>query len=147
LADTDDISTKIRVQISPVTSSDADPDVSDDNFTIRGTLNLTQPSDAGFVWQVGQSYYINWTRSSATMGNVSLSYSANSGGDGYPYPIASNISSANLSYYWPIPDAMNLTGQPCGGYICNQMKVKITLMDNPEINDTSENTFYIVRVL
>ena len=50
-----------------------------------------------------------------------------------------------MTYPWTIPDAMNLTGQPCpdNGYKCNQMKIKVTPVDYSDVVDYSENPFYI----
>ncbi|RKY30980.1 MAG: hypothetical protein DRP68_05550, partial [Candidatus Omnitrophota bacterium] len=126
----DDISSSVRVKVLLVSDPTVN-DISDGDFSIKGNLVLTAPN-GGEEWEVETYQNITWDRLGESLGYVKLEYSVNDGADGYPYLIADNVDSGELSYSWLIPDAIG-----------NQVKVKITSMDDPDINDTSDNVFSI----
>ncbi|MBI4597904.1 MAG: hypothetical protein HY737_05840, partial [Candidatus Omnitrophica bacterium] len=126
--------------------------VRDPNFTgvvktsasvnnIYGVLTLTQPEDAGLVWNKGTSQEIKWT-GTGQVNPIKLEYY-----DGLAWqPIATLTAgqlatngNGNQTYVWnPIPDVKT-----------EAAKVRIT-HDNPSytsVTDTSTNTFSIRPVL
>ena len=108
-------------------------DISDSNFSIKGSLTITSPNAGTERWGVSTAQPITWTRNGASMGTVKLEYSKNAGLDGYPYAIAAAIASGALTYSWTIPDAIG-----------NQIRVKISAEADTSINDISDNNFSIV---
>ena len=106
-------------------------DESDREFAIKGSLRLISP-DGGEAWPVGSEQEIKWERFGESMQEVKLEYSKDAGRDNYPYLSASNLNSADLSYRWVIPaDASS------------EMRVKITLLDDPSTSDVSDRTFSV----
>ncbi|MBU2035425.1 MAG: GPI anchored serine-threonine rich family protein, partial [Candidatus Omnitrophica bacterium] len=129
----DDVSEVVKVRIEAVSDSGIN-DTSFDFFRIRGNLNLTSP-DGGENLTVGSNYYINWTRSATSMGNITLAYAMD--GENFTYPItevASGLPAAYTGQYlWnPIPDSIG-----------NNTKVKITLVTDANTTDLSQNLFRI----
>ncbi len=130
----DDIDSDIRVRVRLVTDTSVE-DQSDANFSIKGTLTLVAPNN-GEVWKVGETNRnITWTRVGTTgsmAGNVELRYSTN-GGTSYDTLINSTTAASALSYNWnPIPDAIE-----------TQLRVKVTLVTDTTVFDTSDANFTI----
>ncbi|MDP3775064.1 MAG: hypothetical protein Q8Q85_12440, partial [Gemmatimonadales bacterium] len=98
-------------------------------FKIKGSLDLTAPSNPGIVltYNGTSTYNITWLTYGSIPG-VRLKYSTNNG-TSWPYTI-NNTTGAN--YTWPIPDAI--------GY---NVSVKVEDMNDTGVNDTSQNTFAI----
>ncbi|MDP3790868.1 MAG: hypothetical protein Q8R38_02365, partial [Candidatus Omnitrophota bacterium] len=103
--------------------------VSSGLFKIKGTLNLTDPSDSGLVltYNGTSTHNITWLTYGGIPG-VRLKYSTNNGSS-WPYTINNTTGSP---YVWPIPDAI--------GY---NLSVKVEDMNDSGVNDTSNNTFAI----
>ncbi|MFC1658696.1 hypothetical protein ACFL1D_04825 [Candidatus Omnitrophota bacterium] len=124
------ISKQVRVKIAAV--SDAEISVaSEEDFQIKGKLHLIAPN-GGEEWLAGTREDIRWERLGEGMGKVKLEYSVDNGSDKYRNLIATNIASSELSFPWQVPGA---TG--------SRLKVKITLLDDPETFDVSDNVFTI----
>ena len=128
----DAIGSQVRAQVFLI-SDTAVYDISDSNFSIKGSLTITSPNAGTERWGVSTAQPITWTRNGASMGTVKLEYSKNAGLDGYPYAIAAAIASGALTYSWTIPDAIG-----------NQIRVKISAEADTSINDISDNNFSIV---
>ena len=124
----DDLSIACRVKVT----NEADGDVNDasvGDFTIKGSLDLTAP-DGAETWIVGGVENIVWTKS-GSIANVKLEYSVNSGLT-YPNVIIASTAASALSYPWDIPDAIG-----------SELRVKITDVDNSNVDDSSVADFSI----
>ncbi len=124
----DSISSQVKVKVSDYNDIDAF-DVSNNNFKIRGNLNLTAP-DGGEAWIVGNNYNITWTRSGSVV-NINLEYSTD-GGTTYPNVIASGVSAALGTYGWSIPNNLSQSA-----------RVKITDASDSSVFDVSAANFKI----
>ncbi|MBU1086222.1 MAG: GPI anchored serine-threonine rich family protein [Candidatus Omnitrophica bacterium] len=107
-------------------------DISDTNFKIIGSLNLTQP-DGTEQWGVGESRKISWTMV-GSIANVKLEYSINSGAS-YDYLIIASTPAGGLEYYWTIPDRTTTTA-----------RVKISDASDISVDDRSTADFSIQAI-
>ncbi|MHC4115196.1 MAG: hypothetical protein ACYSSL_07755, partial [Planctomycetota bacterium] len=122
----DTITTQSWIRLKSVTYPTMSWD-SANAFKIRGILNLTAP-DGNEIWRVGDIRLINWTRS-ATMGNISIEL-LRQGLD--PYLIFDTIYSSLGQKSWTVEDNITSTGQ-----------IRISLLSDSTINDTSQSYFFI----
>jgi len=112
-----------KIRASDSTDSSVTDD-SDNNFTIKGVLNLTLP-DGGESWNPGNVETISWT-TTGTIANVKLSYSTDSGAT-YPDPDVIVASLANTgSYSWTIPNVGS-----------THVRVKVSDVNSMAIEDAS----------
>ncbi|MCX5702217.1 MAG: hypothetical protein NTW64_04490 [Candidatus Omnitrophica bacterium] len=128
----DAISTTLKVKITNVDDADVF-DVSNDNFTIVGSLTLTAP-DGGESWVINTSQDITWTRT-GSISSVKLEYSTN-GGSTYPNVIIASTNAATGIYPWTIPDAPSTLA-----------RVKITNTADSSVFDNSSANFRIRGLL
>ena len=98
----DTISAEFRVRISDPADATA-YDVSDANAKIRAKFTLSSPNGAE-IWTVGEVRNITWTNT-ATVANVKLEYSTNSGA-AYPNVIVASVSNTG-TYAWTVPDSIS----------------------------------------
>ena len=94
------------------------------------TISLTSPN-GGESWEASSTHDITWT--SENVDNVKIEYSTDSGTT-WTDIVASTAASAD-SYAWTVPN------EPSSNCL-----VKISDTSNPDINDTSDNTFTISRL-
>ncbi|MFH1062049.1 MAG: hypothetical protein V1747_04095 [Candidatus Omnitrophota bacterium] len=127
----DNPNTTVKVRVSDVLDS-AVFDISDTNFKIIGSLNLTQP-DGAEQWGVGQSRKISWTMV-GSIANIKLEYSINSGAT-YDYLIIASTPAGGLEYYWTIPDRTTTTA-----------RVKISDASDISVDDRSNADFSIQAI-
>ncbi|MFH1459694.1 MAG: hypothetical protein ABIG64_04905, partial [Candidatus Omnitrophota bacterium] len=128
----DAIGTQLRVKI---TSND-DATVTDQStadFEIKGSVTLTAPNGSE-IWFVGESRNITWTHQ-GSIGNVGLTYSTDAGST-YPNTITTGVPATNLTYAWTVPDKIG-----------NQLKIKITSVNDSAVLDESNNNFTIKGIL
>ncbi|MCX5702216.1 MAG: hypothetical protein NTW64_04485, partial [Candidatus Omnitrophica bacterium] len=124
----DAIGTATKVRISDVNDSTV-VDVSDSNFTIKGSLSLTAPN-GGQTWIVGESKNITWTRNGSIV-NVRLEYSKD-GGSTYPYEIIASTPAAAGSYPWAVADAID-----------TDIRIKVSDAADSSVSDASDADFTI----
>ena len=113
------------------------------NVTIRGILNLTAPN-GGEIWQVNNTGNITWTRQGSKMGNIVISYSANTNGTNYTGTVNASVNSTGeppgtYKYVWTIPDVITNPAQKF-----DQMKIRIAVIGDERTLDNSSNPFTIV---
>ena len=105
----DSISATVRIKIELVSDLDGVFDVSDANFSIKGSLSLTAPN-GGETFNVGGSTSITWTKN-GSIGNVELRYSTDGGATFPPAnTIATRVVPTASPYSWTIPDAIGGQG-------------------------------------
>ena len=123
-------SSTVKVRISDVSDSTVF-DLSNNNFSIKGSLTVTSPNGAE-VWIVGATNNITWTKF-GSIANVELRYSTD-GGITYPIGniIIASTPASNLIYSWTVPDAIG-----------TQVKVKITDLGDATVIDESNANFTI----
>ena len=124
----DAIGNNLKVRIRNIDDSTVF-DVSDNVFSIKGSLTLTYPN-GGEVFAVDSGYTITWTKV-GSIANVKLTYSTN-GGSTYPYTIIESTPAADLSYYWTVPDTLS-----------NTCKVMVSDASDATVKDESNGTFKI----
>ncbi|MFC1709566.1 hypothetical protein ACFL2J_05900 [Candidatus Omnitrophota bacterium] len=128
------LSTDCRIKLED--SSDSEVyDESNSDFTVKGSVTLTAPSDTGIVMTYdGEAYPITWTRFGEVQ-NVELRYSTNNGST---YPVSNQITASvpgdDLGLSWTVPDKI----------MGNVIKVKIMDADNSAVFDVSDNPFEII---
>ncbi|MCX5708845.1 MAG: hypothetical protein NTY14_07775 [Candidatus Omnitrophica bacterium] len=122
------ISTICKVKIADLADVNA-TDESDAGFKIHGVLIVTAPN-GGEQWGVGTSHNITWTMV-GSVATASLEYSTD-GGTTYPNVINANVTAANLSYSWTIPDAIGST-----------LRVRISVSGDATVFDTSDANFTV----
>ncbi|UCC94791.1 MAG: hypothetical protein JSW40_08260, partial [Candidatus Omnitrophota bacterium] len=120
----------LRVKVTAI-GDEAISDMSDRDFQIKGKLKLLSPN-GNEIYGIGSAQEIKWQRQGRNLGNVKLEYSANNGKDGYPHLIVKEVPSKELSYSWQIPEAAG-----------DKLKVRIALLDDSAVSDTSDDTFTI----
>ncbi|MBI4355439.1 MAG: hypothetical protein HY597_03170 [Candidatus Omnitrophica bacterium] len=133
----DVVSTTIRVRVQGVTNAAETVDGSDANLAIKGSLTLTGPN-GGELWGAGTAQTIAWNKS-GTMTDVKLEYSTNSGST-YPNVIVASTpadtdppaGANNGQYAWTLP-----------GTVGTQFRVKVTLLSDTTVFDTSNGDFSI----
>ncbi|MFH0733773.1 MAG: T9SS type A sorting domain-containing protein [bacterium] len=103
-------------------SNAAIKDISNSRFTIS-QLQLTSPV-GGEKWQAGTAKTITWTGSN--LNNIKVEYSIDNGATWDPTPIVSSIAMSLNSVQWIIPENL----------VSNQVKIKLTSLDNPSISST-----------
>ncbi|MFH1459976.1 MAG: hypothetical protein ABIG64_06340, partial [Candidatus Omnitrophota bacterium] len=121
----------VKVKVSDASDSSVF-DISDTNFKIIGSLDLTQPNGAE-QWGIGQSRKIAWTMV-GSIANVKLEYSTNSG-TSYDYLIIASTPAGGLEYYWTIPDTATTTA-----------RVKISDASDITVSDVSIADFSIQAI-
>ncbi|RJP62245.1 MAG: M6 family metalloprotease domain-containing protein [Ignavibacteriales bacterium] len=120
-------STNCKVRISDASDS-AINDLSNNVFTIyQPTLTLVSPN-GNENWIVGTNKDIIWT--SSNVANVKLEYTTNNGTNWST--IIESTSATAGSYNWTIPNTPSVN-----------CKVRISDVDDAEMNDLSENIFTI----
>jgi hypothetical protein len=126
----DAISSTVKVRITNVSDSTV-YDLSNNNFTIIGSLTLTAPN-GGEIWIVGDTNNITWSKV-GSIANVELEYSTNAFADELEtVVITTSTPAVDLSYAWSIPDAIG-----------TNLKVRITDVDYSTVTDISDATFEI----
>ncbi|MDO8667156.1 MAG: hypothetical protein Q7J79_11125, partial [Gemmatimonadales bacterium] len=133
ITDTSTTTTQGRIKVADSSLVDFVYDTSNSTFELRGKINVTAPSASGTVLTYNggtSSYNITWTRF-GPIPKVNIAYSTD-GGSTYPNTIVTNLSAAASPYNWTIPDKI--------GY---NLSIKVSDVDNPSVNDTSDNLFAI----
>ncbi|MFH1062870.1 MAG: hypothetical protein V1747_08340, partial [Candidatus Omnitrophota bacterium] len=128
----DAIGTQLRVRIT----NNADATVTDESaadFEIKGSVTMTAPNGSE-IWLVGESRNITWTYQ-GSIGNIKLEYSKDAGST-YIDTITPGVPVTNLSYSWTVPDAIG-----------NQLRIKVTSVNDAAVNDQSNNNFTIKGIL
>ncbi|MCM8780567.1 MAG: hypothetical protein NC908_01395 [Candidatus Omnitrophica bacterium] len=121
----DAIGNTVKVRISdPAPGNSTISDISDDNFEIRGKIDINSPV-GGEIWLIGSVHPIQFTKH-GTIPTVKIEYSI--AGGPYQYclddtlPIGNPASSVSgTSFNWRIPDAKILNGA----------RVKVTNLSDP----------------
>jgi len=110
IPDADLLYNTIRIQVRLAVDPTGEvKDESDYDFTIKGNLDLTRPSenpnDPALTWLCGTQEAITWIRNGSSMGAVDIYFSRNNGEDNYIGVIdaSGTIPSGNQSYIWTIP--------------------------------------------
>ncbi len=119
----DDITNKGRVRILDANDNSVN-DVSDADFSIKGSLHLTSP-DGTEIWTVGDTHAVTWTKT-GTIANVKLEYSTD-GGSNYTGTITASTAAAAGTFNWTIPDS-----------ISTQVRVKVTQTNDSFVTDASD---------
>ena len=124
--------TQGKIRVADANNPDIDFGTSGGTFSIKGSLNLTNPSNAGVVmtYDGSSSYNITWTKEGG-ISLVNLSYSTN-GGTSYGNVIENNVSATSSPYPWPIPNAIGAN-----------LKVKVAVEGDSSVNSSSLNNFAI----
>jgi hypothetical protein len=126
----DDPGINVKVRVSVPTDSTV-YDLSNNPFSIKGTLTITSPNGAE-EWVVGSSHNVIWTKF-GNIANVKLMYSTDSGST---YPVGNTIVAStpcsDLHYSWTIPDS-----------ITNLARVKIMDAADNTVSDQSDADFII----
>ena len=124
--------TQGKIRVADANNPDIDFGTSGGTFSIKGSLNLTNPSNAGVVmtYDGSSSYNITWTKEGG-ISLVNLSYSTN-GGSSYNNMIENNVSATSSPYPWPIPNAIGAN-----------LKVKVAVEGDSSVNSSSLNNFAI----
>ena len=121
-----------KIQVEDAANAGVDYGTSSGNFFIKGSLNLTSPTNASIVmtYDGSSTYNIIWAKEGG-ISLVNLSYSTN-GGTNYNNIIGNNVSATASPYAWPIPNAIG-----------SNLKVRIAVEGDPSVNSTSLNNFAI----
>lgn len=127
-------STQCLVRISDASNASID-DISDATFTITPAPNpmvtVTAPN-GGEVWVVGTTQQVKWTRQDISF--VKIEYSTDNGNTWIV--IVASRPAAFGNYNWTIPNTPS-----------TQCLVRISDVDNPAVNDVSDNFFTIQDVV
>jgi hypothetical protein len=130
----DSIGKQLRVWISD-TSDDTVFDYSDDDFEIKGGLNIITPN-GGEVWQVGTMQKLQW-ETKGSIDNVRLEYSTNGFSDDSQIAVITPSTDAEGGYFvWKVADSISPT-----------VKVRVVNSNDDSVYDISDNNFKIVGVL
>ncbi|MFH0839269.1 MAG: hypothetical protein V1893_03695, partial [Candidatus Omnitrophota bacterium] len=108
---------------------------SENKFAVKGSLVLDRPVGGpvgGESWELGTTEEIGWTRNGATLGNINIYYSLNSGSQ--YLEIITERDSGNSPYLWSIP--LNILNEKASE-LCNQVRVKIQSVNQSDIKDES----------
>ncbi|MDD5466038.1 MAG: hypothetical protein PHP73_06860 [Candidatus Omnitrophica bacterium] len=124
----DAIGNIVKVRITDASNATV-TDVSNADFSIKGSLTLTAPNGAE-IWRVGESRNIAWTKT-GSIANVKLEYSTD-GGASYPNVIISSSDATTGTYAWIVPDAIGAA-----------LRVKITNVADSAVSDVSNANFEI----
>jgi hypothetical protein len=124
----DAIGSTVKVRASDAADSTVN-DVSNGNFTIKGSLTLTSP-DGTETWKVGESKNITWNRV-GSIANVKLEYSVN-GGSNFTSTIIASTTASTGTYAWTVPDAIG-----------TQLRVRVSDVTDSTVNDASNANFTI----
>jgi sarcosine oxidase gamma subunit len=127
------IQARVKIIHTPVATPLADPDESNANFSIKGTLTIVAPNGAE-TWKSGESRNITWTRG-GSIASVRLSYSKDSGAT-FPTQIIASTAGADLAYGWTVPDVVTAADR-------TKIRVKIEDVGDPTVSDTSNADFTI----
>jgi hypothetical protein len=125
--------TQARIKVVSV-ANPAIFDISDDNFTITGTIRVISPNGCEH-WAVGSNQTINWTSAGVT-GNVSIGLSRD-GGSSWTTIIASTHNDGSQA--WTVT-----------GPATTRAKIKVVSIDDPTVFDISDGNFAItvtIRVI
>ncbi len=125
-------STTCRILVKSVVDGSVN-DYSENNFSlvneIDPSIRVLQPNETGIQWILGSTNLISWTDNLS--GNVGLEL-VDYSNPGSPVfiGIATNVSGS--TYSWNIPEGLTAHGN---------YKIKIYSMDNPAVQDKSDNYF------
>ncbi len=107
-------------------------DTSDNFFTITivppPEITVTVPN-GGEIWNGGDAEEITWTSSGAVGPNVQIAYTTS---DGLPISIIGSTENDGTYIWDPIPEIIN-----------NEVRIRITDLDNPVVFDESDAYFEI----
>lgn len=124
--------TKIKVERSGDPEvSDAAPDGGSGVFSIVPSIKVTSPTTGTEVWRVGETHDITW-EINGSISSVKIEYSVDGGNNWVIPAIVDSTPASNLSYPWTIPDN-----------ISDNVMVKISNVDDPNMYDVSDNPFKI----
>ncbi|MBI4598484.1 MAG: hypothetical protein HY737_08820, partial [Candidatus Omnitrophica bacterium] len=132
ISDSTVTSTQARIRLQGDTPYTVVLDDSNNNFTVKGQVVLTQPDAAGITLFVNDGYEIKWTKF-GSVATVDLYYSIDNGST-YPNLIttAGPVSAAAGTFSWTVPDQ-----------IMTSLRVKVVDTGNSSVFDTSANAFTI----
>jgi hypothetical protein len=132
----DAIGGSLRVKVEDASNPEFVYDISENNFTIAGKINIVNPQE-NEDWRVNDVRQINWTRS-GTWNLVNITYSTNDFGSYWDINTTANQSSLcsgiNCTYNWTVYDR-----------ISNTAKIRIRDANVSRQNATMDNSsnFYI----
>jgi hypothetical protein len=124
----DAIGTSLKVRASDVSDATV-VDLSNGNFTIKGSLTVTSPNGTE-VWKVGEARNVTWNRT-GSIANVKIEYSTN-GGSAYPNTIIASTGAGSGTYAWTVPDAIG-----------TQLRVRVSDVTDATVEDSSNANFEI----
>ncbi len=101
----DNIGATNRVKVEAVVNGVTVSDISDTNYTIKGSITVTSPNGLENL-HVEDIFPITWDYK-GTLGNVKVLYSTD-GGVTYPDPanLIATVPASNRNYAWTVPDAI-----------------------------------------
>ncbi|MCG8430040.1 MAG: hypothetical protein MJA29_02560, partial [Candidatus Omnitrophica bacterium] len=130
----DRVSGTVRVRVSDWARPQLANDTSTDSFKIKGVIVVTSPDSGAEEWTAGNNLSgspIQWV-SQGNIGNVSIACWDGS----FLHTVTSSVNGTIGSFSnWTIPDSAARSSK--------QAWVRITDLDEPSVNDTSNNTFLI----
>ena len=132
----DKISNNVKIRVSDSLRSAEVYNISIDPFKIKGKLAVISPNAGTEVWIAGTqptATPIQWQRT-GSIANVKIDYSPDMGSSWLPV-INSTDASAGTFSNWTIPDSAVRT--------TSQALIKVTDVNEPSVNDASNNTFLI----
>ncbi|MGE5308174.1 MAG: hypothetical protein ACM3OC_03740, partial [Deltaproteobacteria bacterium] len=130
----DQIGTHLRIRIRQADNYNV-WDESDNNFEIKGNLQMLQPNGAE-VWFVGDTNQIQWRPSGTFTSQVKLEYSTNGFANEtqtvFIATVAAGASGGTTSYNWTTPNAIG-----------SNLKARVTDANNATVTAMSASPFYI----
>ncbi|HPN39453.1 MAG TPA: hypothetical protein PL041_13715, partial [Melioribacteraceae bacterium] len=117
--------------IAYVTDYDYGLAIIKNNLFFSGNISLTQPNGNEYL-NVGSTYNIKWV--SNGINNIRIEFTTNNGNSWST--IINSISTLTGNYNWVVP---NVTSSQC--------KIKVSSSTEPLINDVSDNTFRIYKLV